>query len=120
MAGRDMNEHERRELANAHRGDMLVGPATPIEPRRLDQVVSLRLEPETIAALRDIATRRGSTVSDLLREGAGMVIATEEPTMRISHLSFDVTLMGPETQTGHGARHTVNPIQLDQELSATA
>jgi len=85
-----MSEREKRELANAHRGEVLVESAQAIEGRRLDQVVSLRLEPETVAELREIANRRGVTVSDLLREGAAMVILGNQQTMEVTRLALRV------------------------------
>lgn len=77
-------------------------PIGPVEPRRLDQVLSLRLAPETAAALRDIANQRGVAVSDLLREQAERIArwgGPDEPaarfeataTWRCEHL----TMTGP-------------------------
>lgn len=55
----------------------------PVEPRDLPHVVSVRLPADTVVALRDIANRRGETVSDLLRTGAEIVLgaggAAEQP-----------------------------------------
>jgi hypothetical protein len=48
----------------------------PVEPRRIPQMVSLRLDPETLAALRQLASQRKVTVSELLREGAEQVLAS--------------------------------------------
>jgi hypothetical protein len=64
------SERERRELAQQHAGEVVEGSGTVVAPRRLDQMISLRLEPELAAALRELANRRGVTVSELLREGA--------------------------------------------------
>jgi hypothetical protein len=64
------SERERRELARQHAGEVVEGSGRAAAPRRLDQMVSLRLEPELAAALRGLAERRGVTVSELLREGA--------------------------------------------------
>lgn len=63
-------ERERRELAQQHAGEVVEGSGQAVAPRRLDQMISLRLEPELAAALRELANRRGVTVSELLREGA--------------------------------------------------
>jgi Ribbon-helix-helix protein, copG family len=64
------SERERRELAQQHAGEVVEGSGRPVAPRRLDQMISLRLEPDLAAALRGLAERRGVTVSELLREGA--------------------------------------------------
>lgn len=72
------SEPDRRELANAHRGELLAGMAEPVAPQRLSQVLSLRLDPEVAAALRDVANLRGVTVSDLLREAAERIVGFHE------------------------------------------
>jgi Ribbon-helix-helix protein, copG family len=64
------NERERRDLAQQHAGEVVEGSGTVVAPRRLDQMISLRLEPELASALRELANRRDVTVSELLREGA--------------------------------------------------
>jgi hypothetical protein len=64
------SERERRELAQRHAGEVVEGSGRAVAPRRLDQMISLRLEPELAVALRELANRRGVTVSELLREGA--------------------------------------------------
>lgn len=64
------SERERRELAQQHAGDVVEGSGRAVAPRRLDQMISLRLEPELAATLRELADRRSVTVSELLREGA--------------------------------------------------
>lgn len=120
MVERGLSEHERRELADAHRGEVVVGSAEPVVPRRLGQMVSLRLEPDTIEALRDIANRRGLTLSDLLREGAGIVIAADQHSRVITDLSYEVRLLESPTGSGSQVTHSINPSRLDQELSATA
>lgn len=75
MDDRAKSEKERRERAYAHRSEVVKGGAEVIEPRKLGQMVSLRLDGEVLSALRELANQRGSTVSDLLREGAALVIA---------------------------------------------
>jgi hypothetical protein len=118
MAERDMSERELRELAYAHRGELVPGSGIPVEARRLDQVVSLRLAPEIIADLRDLADRRGVTVSDLLREGAATVLMAARHTT-LSKVSFVVTVSA-QTSTSDGRQHSVNPTDLDAPQSVTA
>jgi len=113
-----MSEIERRELADAHRGEVVPGSGTPIEGRRLGQIVSVRLEPDTLAALREIANRRAVTVSDLLREGAGMVLAVDQQQGTVS-ISFR-TRVSSQPRTWENATHSVNPIGISQGHTATA
>jgi hypothetical protein len=116
---RNMNEIERRELANAHRGEVLPGSGTPVAGRRLGQIVSVRLESDTIAALRGIANRRGMTVSDLLREGAGMVLAADRQAGTV-RVSFSVSVSPPRTTIWRDVKYSINPIDLNQVPAATA
>ena len=119
MVDGNMNEIERRKLANAHRGEVVPGSGTPVTGRRLGQIVSVRLESDTIAALREVANRRGMTVSDLLREGAGMVLATDRQAGTV-RVSFSVSVAAPRTTIWTDARYSVNPISLSQVQAATA
>lgn len=65
------------------------------------QIVSFRLEPDTIAELRDIANTQGCTVSDLLRRGA--LMAMEEPNRMV------VTWTVPPTVTFNASSVDVRP-----------
>ncbi len=71
---RRSNEVARREKAQAHAGEVVSGSGKRGKPRRMAQMVSVRLNGELISALRAIAEQRGVTVSDLLREGAEQVV----------------------------------------------
>jgi len=98
MVGESMSERERRDLADAHRDDAVVADsATAVEPRRLGQMASVRLDPDVLVSLRKIANDRGVTVSDLLREGAGLVLASSEQAMQVVHFTFGVQV--GETRT---------------------
>jgi hypothetical protein len=70
-----MDEAARRNLALKHAGEVAPGSGQPVEPRRLGQIVSLRLEPQLAAALRALADRREVTVSELLRAAAVELVA---------------------------------------------
>jgi hypothetical protein len=48
------------------------------EPRRLDQMISARLDPVLVAALRKYAEDHGMSVSDVLREAALLLLQREE------------------------------------------
>ena len=59
------------------------------EPRRLDQMVSARLDPELVATLRDFAARHGISLSDVLREAAVQLLARETA---VNVITFDITV----------------------------
>jgi hypothetical protein len=85
----NMTEKDRRDLAFANRGRLSAEPGAEIEPRRLPQMVSLRLDADIVATLRDIAGERGVSVSDLLREGADQVISRWTGNRgRVAHVSW--------------------------------
>jgi len=67
-------EHKRRELAFQNRGEVVEGSEAGIDATRTNQMISLRLDAGIISALRDLANLRSTTVSELLREGAGLVL----------------------------------------------
>jgi hypothetical protein len=68
------SEIARRERAHAHAGEVVPGSGKRGKPRRMAQMVSVRLDGELVNRLRTIAEQRGVTVSDLLREGAELVV----------------------------------------------
>ena len=75
MSGeRRESEIARRERAQAHAGEVVSGSGKRGKPRRMAQMVSVRLDGELVSRLRTIAEQRGVTVSDLLREGAEQVV----------------------------------------------
>lgn len=71
------SEQERRELAQRHAGEVVEGSGRAVTPRRLGQMVSLRLEPGLAEALRNLADRRGISLSELLRESAILMLESE-------------------------------------------
>ena len=77
MNDHNNTERELRDLAFQHLNELILDDAEPMEPARLSQMVSLRLDSDVVAALRDLANKRGTTVSELLREGAGLILERE-------------------------------------------
>src|SRR5687767_8202938 len=71
-----MSESEitRREEALAHAGEVVPGSGVRGNPRRMARMMSVRLDGRLIGQLREVAQRRNTTVSDLLREGAELVV----------------------------------------------
>jgi Ribbon-helix-helix protein, copG family len=78
------SEQERRELAQQHAGEVVEGSGRVVAPRRLGQMVSVRLELGLAEALRELANRRGISVSEALREAAIRLleadVAASQPT----------------------------------------
>jgi uncharacterized protein (DUF4415 family) len=85
-----------RKTAQAHAGEVVAGSGKPGKPRRMAQMVSVRLDGDLVGQLRIVAEQRGDTLSDLLREGAELVVQNA-PTRR-SRVTYEIT----------GARETVN------------
>ena len=71
------SEIERRELAQAHAGEIDEDSGIPGTPRLMSQMVSVRLDGQLAMELWDAAERRGVTLSDILREGARLVLQEE-------------------------------------------
>ena len=83
--------------------DLIEGSERRGEARRLDQMISARLDPMLVAALKELAVKRGVSLSDIVREAALLLLKREEAqnviTFRVSvtndrpagieHESFD-------------------------------
>ena len=76
------NEVARREKAQAHAGEIAGGSGRQGKPRRMAQMISVRLDGELVSRLRTVAEQRGVTVSDLLREGAQLIVQNEYASAR--------------------------------------
>jgi hypothetical protein len=74
MSEQREGEKARREEAQAHAGEIVAGSGTRGKPRRMPRMVSARLDSELVAELRAVARQRNTTISDLLREGAELVV----------------------------------------------
>jgi len=68
------NEEIRQEKAEAGAGKVVPGSGRRGKPRRMAQMVSVRLDGELIGKLRIVAEQRNATLSDLLREGAELIV----------------------------------------------
>jgi hypothetical protein len=79
------DELARRERAQAYAGEVISGSGGRGSPRRMAQMVSVRLDGGLVSSLRTIADQRGLTLSDLLREGAELIVqdayASAQPKM---------------------------------------
>jgi hypothetical protein len=76
------SEQERRELAQQHAGEVVEGSGRVVAPRRLGQMVSVRLEPALAESLRELANRRGTSVSEALREAAIRLLEADQAASR--------------------------------------
>jgi hypothetical protein len=66
-----------REEAQAHAGEIIEGSGSLGTPRRMAQMTSVRLDGSLLRRLRALARERGVTLSDLLREGAELVLESQ-------------------------------------------
>jgi hypothetical protein len=96
MEGAQMNdearrsERERREQAQRHAGEVVEGSGRMVAPRRLGQMVSVRLEPGLAEALRELAKRRGISLSESLREAAVRLLEADEAASKTISSSWHV------------------------------
>lgn len=77
------NERTRRDRAQQHRGGVIAGSGRPVEPAALEQMVSVRLDGVTVSRLRELAERRRTTLSALIREALGDYADAVERTSRV-------------------------------------
>jgi hypothetical protein len=68
------SEIARREKAQTHAGEIVAGSGSRGNPRRMARMVSARLDGELVRKLQAIAQQRNTTLSDLLREGAELIV----------------------------------------------
>jgi predicted transcriptional regulator len=85
---RRLPEAERREIAYQLRDEDVQLAEGTTEPRRLDHMFSVRLDPDLAARIRDLASVRAVTVSELLREAASLLLENQEAPQRtvVEHL----------------------------------
>jgi hypothetical protein len=72
----EQHDEEIRQQAKAEvgAGKVVPGSGRRGKPRRMAQMVSVRLDGELIGKLRVVAKERNVTLSDLLREGAELIV----------------------------------------------
>jgi hypothetical protein len=107
MSDEGKSEIDRREEARAHAGDIVAGSGQRGNPRRMAQMVSARLDGELVAKLRAVAEQRNLTLSELLREGAELIVRDEYADMIRLEITKVEGLVGT-TQRGH-VRRVVAP-----------
>jgi len=72
-------EEIRQEKIEAGVGKIIPGAGRRVTPRRMDQMVSVRLSGDLIARLKAVSRQRGLTLSELVREGAELVAREPQP-----------------------------------------
>ncbi len=77
LSSQRTDELERRAKAQSQRGEMEPMSGRAIEPRHLDQMLSIRLSPDLAGSLRSIAKERSTTLSAVIREAALLYVATQ-------------------------------------------
>ena len=77
MGTGDRGDVEGEAMSDDRPQGLVEGSGRRGEPRRLVQMVSARLDPILVAALRRLAARRGISLSDALREGAILLLARD-------------------------------------------
>lgn len=88
-----MNDQRKSEVVRreeAHAGEIVAGSGRRGKPRRMAQMVSVRLDGELIGKLRVVAEERNATLSDLLREGAELIVEDEYANAR-PRVSFTIS-----------------------------
>jgi len=98
------SEIARREEAQAHAGEIVPGSGERGKPRRMARMMSVRLEGELIGQLREVARQRNTTVSELLREGAELVVQdayADTVTLKVTRSEGAVsTIYGDQATSG--------------------
>jgi hypothetical protein len=74
MSEQRASEIARRKEAQEHAGEIIAGSGKQGKSRRMPRMVSARLDGELVAELRAVARQRSTTISDLLREGAELIV----------------------------------------------
>jgi hypothetical protein len=83
-------EKERREMALQQKGKVVSDSGHALGARKLDQMVSLRLDPEILQSLREIAEKSGAGLSDLIREAiSDWLVARDQARFYLSYTSIE-------------------------------
>lgn len=79
-----------------HPKGLVEGSGRQGEPRRLDQMISVRLDPTLVAALRQLARQRDVSLSDIVREAALLLLARQEAS---NVITFNVAVINERSGT---------------------
>jgi len=109
MTEEHLHDEEIRQAAKAEvgAGKVVPGSGRRGKSRRLAQMVSVRLDGELVGKLRVVAKERNVTLSDLLREGAELIVEDEYAGVQ-PQASFTIT----------GAQDALRRTTSERELAA--
>jgi hypothetical protein len=96
------NEISRREEAQAHAGGIVAGSGRRGKPRRMARMVSARLDGELVSKLQVVAQQRNTTVSDLLRVGAELIVKDAYADAVAWRVTKSEGVVGSRIQSGQG------------------
>lgn len=105
---------ERKRRGEAQRlADGLVEEAVrEVPPSDMKQMLSLRMDPQLIRGLRSIASERGTTVSELLRDAAADIVNTGTVRPHVSYRMVPPTVLlgttSPAAEHSRGEQVTPN------------
>ena len=108
------DERVRREAAGDD--EVIPGSSESVEPTRLQQLISVRLDPELIAALRTRAEEQGSTVSSLVRAAIAELLAND--TKRVTDFSVVVEVAGWQSVLSSTRSSPTLPVLFPQDDGA--
>jgi hypothetical protein len=112
----DWREDERVRRQAAEDDEVVPGSSEPIEPTRLQQLISVRLDPEVITALRTRADEQETTISSLVRAAIAELLAND--TKRVTDLSVVVEVAGWQSVMDSPRRSTTLPALYPQDDGA--
>jgi len=98
MSEKQSSERDRRQRAYVARGDVDESVAEDVAPRKVNQMLSLRLDGAAVTALRALADQRGVTVSDLVRDAVTLFLTTET-TSATSYVTYFEVKSSHESRT---------------------
>ena len=84
-------EEIRQEKIEAGVGKIVPGAGRRGTSRRMDQMVSVRLSGDLIARLKIVARQRGTTLSELVREGAELIVEDEYASVQQQRVMFRIS-----------------------------
>lgn len=96
MGTSDGTDMEGDEMSVERPEGLIVGSGQRGELRRLDQMISARLDPVLVAALKELAAKRNMSLSDVLREAATLLLKREESS---NVIRFEVSITNEHPQS---------------------
>ena len=106
------SERERRDEAQRLADGLVEEAVREVPPSNMKQMLSLRMDPQLIRSLRSIASERGTTVSELLRDAAADIVNTSTVPTVVTYRAVPPTARlgttSPATAHSRGEQITPN------------